>query len=182
VRALGLDPVQDTRQAFDGLLDAMSRPGTVQSVPEPADHAVVSTLVDHEVTASLDDATLRDALDRQGRLDAAPPESADIVHVRDREGFDVRECKRGSLVEPSEGATVVYRVDAVETGQRTDCSTVSLAGPGVDGTTTLSVSLSETALSRLATAQSDYPQGVDAILTTETRVAALPRSVTMEGY
>jgi phosphonate C-P lyase system protein PhnH len=126
MRALGLDPVHDTRRAFDGLLAAMSRPGTVQSVPAPADHAVVATLVDHEVTVATDDGTLRDALSEQGRLDPASPERADIVHGGERPDVDVRDCERGSLVEPSDGATVVYRVETVNTG-RTDGTTVVLS-------------------------------------------------------
>ena len=79
MRALGIDPVHDTRRTFDGLLAAMSRPGTVHEVPAPADHAVVATLVDHEVTLSTDDPRLRDALAAQGRLDSAGHAAADVV-------------------------------------------------------------------------------------------------------
>jgi alpha-D-ribose 1-methylphosphonate 5-triphosphate synthase subunit PhnH len=180
VRALGLDPVHDTRRTFDGLLGAMSRPGTVQSVPAPADHAVVSTLVDHEVTVATDDGTVRDALSGQGRLDAATPGTADVVHARDHSGWDVRECKRGSLAEPSDGATVVYRVDAIASGVLDDHATVTLTGPGVQGRATLSVSLPAAELSALAEAQSGYPRGVDAVFAGERRLAAVPRSVALE--
>lgn len=179
MRALGIDPVHDTRQTFDSLLDAMSRPGTVQPVPAPADHAVVATLVDHEVTVATADERLRDALSGQGRLDSADPDCADIVHVRDHSAVDVGECKRGSLVEPSDGATVVYRVDSVASG-RTDGTTVRLSGPGVDGTVVLSVSLPEWALSALAGAQTDYPRGIDAVFAATDQLVAVPRSVTVE--
>ncbi|WP_254761721.1 phosphonate C-P lyase system protein PhnH [Natrinema marinum] len=178
MRALGIDPVHDTRRTFDGLLEAMSRPGTVHAVPTPADYAVVATLVDHEVTLATDDEMLRDALADQGRFEGAPREEADIVHAREYTGWDVRDCERGSLTEPSDGATVVYRVDALE--DTDDGPTLSLSGPGVDGTAPLSVALPEAELSALAAAQSDYPRGVDAVFATEDRVAALPRSVTME--
>ncbi|MFC7078619.1 phosphonate C-P lyase system protein PhnH [Haloarcula halophila] len=178
MRALEFDPVHDTRRTFDGLLSAMSRPGTVHEVPAPADHAVVATLVDHEVTIATADESLRDALSGQGRLEPAALEEADIVHVRDH-SVDVRACKRGSLVEPSEGATVVYRVDSVAAGSGPG-TTVTLSGPGVDGTATLSVSLPESALAALAEAQSEYPRGIDAVLSGTDRLAAVPRSVTME--
>lgn len=180
MRALGIDPVHDTRRTFDGLLEAMSRPGTVHAVPAPADHAVVATLVDHEVTLATDDETLRAALSDQGRIKRAPFEEADIVHAREHIGWEVQDCKRGSLTEPSDGATIVYRVDTLD-DDASDGTTLHLSGPGVDGTTTLSVALPETELSALAAAQSDYPRGVDTIFATEYRVAALPRSVTMEG-
>lgn len=180
MRALGLDPVHDTRRTFDALLSAMSRPGTVQRVPAPADHAVVATLVDHEVTTATEDDRLADPLSDQGRLERAPPTAADIVHAPRGAGWDVSECKRGTLVEPSEGATVVYRVDSLAAG-RDDGTTLTLSGPGVDGTTTLSVSVSESELSALAAAQTDYPRGVDAVFAGAERVAAVPRPVTMEG-
>lgn len=175
MRALGFDPVDDTRRAFDGLLSAMSRPGTVHEVPAPADHAVVATLVDHEVTLATDDERLRDELAAQGRLDAASRDEADIVHARDHTRWDVRACKRGTLVEPSEGATIVYRVDGFENG-----TTVRVTGPGVDGQTTLTVKLPSTEIERLTSAQSGYPRGIDAVFAGENRVAALPRSVDVE--
>lgn len=172
-----MDPVHDTRRAFDGLLSAMSRPGTPYAVPTQADRAIVAALVDHEVTLATDDSVLEDALADQGRLDPAPTEQADIVHAREHTGWDVRECERGSRVEPSDGATVVYRVDSLgETAE----TTLTLSGPGVDGTRELAVDLPETELSAIATAQADYPRGVDVVFATADRVVALPRSVQME--
>ncbi|MDS0278060.1 phosphonate C-P lyase system protein PhnH [Halomicroarcula sp. S1AR25-4] len=178
MRALGIDPVHETRETFRALLDAMSRPGTVESVPEPADYAVVATLVDHEVTVATDDETLREALSSQGRLDAAPPEEADVVHARESHAFDVRECTRGTLVEPSGGATVVYEAECAS-GRSEDLTPVTLFGPGVDGTATLSVGVPPSELDALATAQSEYPRGVDAVFAAGDRVAAIPRSVTL---
>jgi alpha-D-ribose 1-methylphosphonate 5-triphosphate synthase subunit PhnH len=180
VRALGLDPVHDTRRTFDGLLDAMSRPGTVHDVPAPADHAVVAALVDHEVTLATDDDRLAGALAGQGRLERAPPAAADIVHALDPAGWDVRECDRGTLVEPSQGATVVYRVEAVAADDGGEGTTLTLAGPGVDGTAPLTVALPAAELSALASAQADYPRGVDAVFAADDRVAAVPRSASVE--
>lgn len=178
MRALGIDPVHDTRRTFDGLLSAMSRPGTIHDVPTPADHAVVATIVDHEVTLATDDDELREALADQGRLDAASRGEADIIHAREHADLNVEECKRGSLVEPSKGATVVYRVDTL--GDDGAGATVTLSGPGIDGITTLSVGLPESELSAIGTAQADYPRGVDVIIATADRVAAFPRSVQLE--
>ena len=67
MRRLGLDPVHDTRVTFRALCAAMSRPGTVETVPAPADYAVLATLVDHEVTLATADADLQAALRREGR-------------------------------------------------------------------------------------------------------------------
>lgn len=181
MRALGIDPVHDTRTAFRALCDATSRPGTVVDVGStPADHAIIAALVDHEVTTWTDDDRLRDALDSQGRFDPASPTDADVVHTRGEPDWDVRECARGTLVEPSEGATVVYRVDDVGAVNDPDLTGVELSGPGVDGTRRLGAGLPASELERLGEAQSAYPRGVDAYLATERRVAAIPRSNELE--
>lgn len=181
MRALDIDPVHDTRTAFRALCDATSRPGTVTDVgTTPADHAILATLVDHEVRTWTDDGALRSALESQGRFDPSEPAEADLLHTRGRPDWDVRECSRGSLVEPSEGATVVYRVDDLEGGSDSALTTVELTGPGVDGTRRLGVGLPAGELERLREAQSTYPRGVDAYLTSEGHAAAIPRSNELE--
>jgi alpha-D-ribose 1-methylphosphonate 5-triphosphate synthase subunit PhnH len=181
VRALGLDPVHDTRETFRALCDAMSRPGTIQRTPvTPADHAVAATLVDHEVATHTDDATLRDALTAQGRFEPADPEDAVVVHARDLPSWDVRDLGRGSLVEPGEGATVIYRVESLSTDPADDATTVRLSGPGVPGTRTASIGLPRDELEAIAEAQSTYPRGVDAVFAAADRVLAMPRSTRTE--
>ena len=180
MRAVGIDPVHGTRRAFRALLSAMSRPGTVESVPERADHAVAAALVDHEVGFATDDERLREALSGEGRLTLTEPAEADIVHATDPAFVDVADCKRGSLVEPSGGATVVYHVDALAAGEADDLATLSLTGPGVDGTATLSVALPASELDAISEAASAFPRGVDAVFATDDAVAAVPRSATME--
>jgi alpha-D-ribose 1-methylphosphonate 5-triphosphate synthase subunit PhnH len=174
VRGVGLDPVHDTRATFRALCRAMSRPGTVQSVPTPADYAVFATLADHEVTVHTSDEQLRRALDREGRLSEAPPESAQLLHTRSKPEWDVRNADRGSLLEPSDGATVVYR-----TGEWSG-TRLTVRGPGVPDERSLDVGLPAAELDRFVTASSDFPRGVDAVFTTESEIAAIPRSATVE--
>lgn len=183
MRALGLDPVADTRATFRALCDAMSRPGTIQEAPTtPADHAVVATLVDHEVSLYTVDTDLRETLSSQGRLKDAEPEEADIVHTYGVPAWNVADLTRGSLVEPSEGATVIYRVDnlAADTGADPDLTTITLSGPGIPETRTVGIGLPAEELDALAAAQSAYPRGVEAIFTAEDRLLAVSRSVSME--
>jgi alpha-D-ribose 1-methylphosphonate 5-triphosphate synthase subunit PhnH len=181
MRALGVDPVHDTRGTFRALCDAMSRPGTVRAVPvEPADYAVLATLVDHEVTTHTDDEAIIDAFASQGRLTAAAPDTADVVHARGVPSWDVRDCERGSLLEPSEGATVVYRVGLLDDAPESGGTAVTVTGPGVDGERRFAVGLPADELAAIATAQSEYPRGVDVVFAAESAVAALPRSVELE--
>lgn len=179
-----MDPVHDTRECFRALVDAMSRPGVVAESPtEPADHAVLATLVDHEVSCFTPDETIRTALENEGRLADAEPAQASIVHAPNPGGCPVRDLTRGTLKEPSDGATVVYRVEDLaqepETGQTE--TTLVLSGPGVPGQRRLGIDgFAPADAQALADAQSSYPRGIDAVLTTEQEIAAIPRSVDLE--
>lgn len=181
MRALGLDPVDDTRATFHALCDGMSRPGTIQRVPNaPADHAVIATLVDHEVSTHTVDEDLQAALANQGRFDGAPPENADIVHTHGVPPWDVRDLDRGTLVEPSDGATAIYRVESLSTTSVDGQPTVTLSGPGVPDSRTVSIGLSRAELTAIGHSQTPYPRGIDAVFTVEDRLVAIPRSVSME--
>jgi alpha-D-ribose 1-methylphosphonate 5-triphosphate synthase subunit PhnH len=189
VRAVGLDPVHDTRECFRAVLSAMSEPGTVEGVgATPADHAVLATLVDHEVSLATPDEQVASALDRQGRLTTADPEDADVVHAPEPTDGAVRAFQRGTLEEPSDGATVVYRVRSLSAGDGDESTsakrpgtTLELDGPGVDGRRRLSIDgLPPEECRAIGDAQSTYPRGVDVVLASEVRVGALPRSVGLE--
>jgi alpha-D-ribose 1-methylphosphonate 5-triphosphate synthase subunit PhnH len=161
----------------------MSRPGTVERVPTgPADRAVVAALVDHEVSFHTADDGLAEALAAEGRYQPAPPASAAVVHAGGVPDWDVRELRRGSLREPSGGATVVYRVEslAADPAADVDGTTVRLTGPGVSGERVVAVGLPPGELAALAEAQSTYPRGVDAVFAAGERLLAVPRSASLE--
>ena len=68
-----MDPVHDTRAVFQSMMTAMSRPGTIHDVPtEPADHAVLATLVDHEVTLYSRDERVCNAFAAEGGYTEGP--------------------------------------------------------------------------------------------------------------
>lgn len=184
MRALGVDPVADTRGTFRAVLMAMSRPGTVQRAPTgPADRAAVATLVDHEVGFYTEDEAIEEALRAEGRLDRRPFEEAEVVHVNGSTDGRVVDARRGTLKEPARGATLVYRVGGVIEGTPAGNGTtgIRLSGPGVPDTRTLAVTgLPGDEAEAIAEAQSSYPRGVDVVLTAGDRVAAIPRSADLE--
>ena len=182
-----MDPVHDTRAVFGSVMTAMSRPGTIHDVPTaPADHAVLATLVDHEATLHSRDKRICDALAAEGRLTEAPLTEADVVHVHSGSDIDLSEANRGTRKEPSAGATVVCRVQSVsepnETASTANGRTaVAVTGPGVDGVRNVDIGgLSTTEVATIREAQADYPRGIDIVVASDTRVAALPRSVELE--
>ena len=179
-----MDPVADTRRTFRALVDAMARPGTVHAVPVgPADRAVIATLVDHEVTLRSDDGELTDRLAGEGRFDPAPLAEADVVHTTDGSGDSIAEARRGTLEEPSDGATVVYRVEQVSTDldSSSGATTLSLTGPGVpDRREVLVEGFPSTAVDAFEATTAGFPRGIDVVLASAKRIAALPRTVTVE--
>ncbi|WP_435186787.1 phosphonate C-P lyase system protein PhnH [Halobellus sp. EA9] len=188
MKALGMDPVHDTRACYRRLVDAYSRPGTIQTladVPTAADRAVLATLVDGETTLCSPDDMLCEALASQGRLDAAAVPEATVVHSQGSTDGAVTDAPRGTLKEPSRGAMVVYRISELESGTVSlddtyEGTTVELTGPGVPDRRTLTAALPAAEFRAFADAQSTYPRGVDVVLATENRLAALPRSVDLE--
>lgn len=182
-----MDPVHDTRAVFQSMMTAMSRPGTIHDVPtEPADHAVLATLVDHEVTLYSRDERVCNAFAAEGRYTEGPLGEADVVHVASGSDIDLSEAKRGTRKEPSAGATVVCRVQSVLGPNETPPTangktTVEITGPGVDGVQNFNIGgLSTSEVTAIREAQTDYPRGIDVVLASDTRVAALPRSVKLE--
>lgn len=184
MRSIGIDPVHDTRETFRAVLSAMSRPGTVQRAPaDPADRAVVATLVDHEVGCYTEDEGLAESLEREGRLDPRPLEEAAVVHVHGSTDGRAAAARRGTLKEPGRGATVVYRVGGVIEGVPAGNGTtgVELSGPGVPGSRSLAVAgLPAEEADAIAEAQSEYPRGIDVVFAAGDRIAAIPRSVELE--
>lgn len=184
MRALGIDPVRDTRSCHRALVDAMSRPGTTYRVPSPADRVVIATLADGEVSLSTPDDRLREALAGTGRLRAAPRDEARLLHTRGSTDGAVLDAPRGTLKEPSLGATVVYQLEELDESDAdandTDETTaVTVSGPGVPGERTFGVALPAAELRAIADAQAAYPRGIDVVFATDDLVAALPRSVTI---
>ncbi len=182
MRALGFDPVGDTQETFRAMVDAMARPGTVQAVPaEPADHAVAVTLVDNEVTFHTRDETLASALEAANRLTPAPASEADIVHLKGDRPQALRDASRGTLKEPSDGATIIYRVGAIHDTAREGHVGLRLRGPGVPDERSLGLDgVSADVLDATADANAAFPRGVEVLVTAEQTIAAVPRSATLE--
>ncbi|TYT62700.1 phosphonate C-P lyase system protein PhnH [Natrialba swarupiae] len=182
MRALGIDPVGDVRATFRALVDATARPGTIQSTPTaPADRAVLATLVDHEVGLYTEDDRVADALSSEGRLERAAVADADVVHVDGAGAVDLEAVSRGTLKEPSDGASIVYRVDALREDPAASRLGVAVSGPGVPSERTFGVDgLTADELAAFEELTVDFPRGVDVVLAADRAIVGLPRSVDTE--
>jgi alpha-D-ribose 1-methylphosphonate 5-triphosphate synthase subunit PhnH len=185
------DPVLDSQRAFRAVLDALSHPGRVVTVPGPdapppplgpASAGVCLTLLDFETPVWLDalaaTAQAREYLRFhcgvplvETPADARFALIADPVEMPPLAAFDA-----GTDERPDRSATVVVQVGALVswTGRR-------LSGPGIDGEARLAVDglpLGFWDAVRANTAR--FPRGVDLLLCAGHRLAALPRTTRVE--
>lgn len=183
------DPVFDAQRLFRGVLEALSRPGTVQRLPvavappaplTPWAGALALTLCDLDTPVWLDPVLNQPAVRAWLRFHAGCPmveEPAtaafaligDAAHLDDLSAFDI-----GPEEYPDRSTTVIAQVADLGAGAEGP----PLRGPGIPGTARVTA----TGLaSGFWTAWRDngalYPQGVDVFLAAPDRLVGLPRSV-----
>ena len=186
------DPVLGAQACFRAVLDAMSRPGTLRRAGDgltppaplhPATAAVLLTLVDGEAPVWLDPLWLDDefapAMDwigfHCGAAPVADPAAAAFVLAGSLPDFT--RLHAGTDESPDASATVILQVAVLGEGRR-----MRLSGPGLRGPATLQVGgLPEAFPALWAANHGLFPRGIDLILCSGSQLAALPRSVRVEG-
>lgn len=186
-------PVHDSQRVYRQLLSAMAEPGTfaaVEGAPVPPSDAAIGTacwatlltLCDLDtrvwLAPELDAAGLGEALAfHTGALRAQCPADADFALVTPAtlEGSAEREApgfREGSDTYPDRSTTLVVVLDRLDS-----VGPWALSGPGIPGVRRLDPGEGgEALMTRLAANRSRFPLGLDAILTCDGRLAAVPRS------
>jgi alpha-D-ribose 1-methylphosphonate 5-triphosphate synthase subunit PhnH len=188
------DPVHDAQTVFRATLDALSRPGRLQTLvpcdglqaPAPLSRgltALLLTLLDGEASLHLGGALGSDAAWMYARfhtgVQAMAREDADFVALRaDDAGWDG--LRLGSDEAPQDGATLI-----VETSTLSGPGpSLLLRGPGVAGTQRMGSCGLPPAFwqQRMAMAR-HFPCGVDLLVVCGSQIVAVPRSshVSMEN-
>ena len=186
------DPVADSQAAFRAVLDATARPGKIVTLPglaagptplAVATATIVLTLLDHETSLWLDPAADNDPVRSWLRFHCGCPLRgapfmaafaivADAVVMPTLSSFD-----QGTPEYPDRSTTVILQVEALsnEGGWK-------LSGPGIKTSTNLKVEgLPKAFPSWVRDNRATFPCGVDLLLVAGDKVAALPRSVRLEG-
>lgn len=176
------DPARDSAHAFRATLEAMARPGTIQTVAggaAPGLSVAASTLL-----LVLTDATT--PLHLAGGLNtevlrrwiafhtAAPLVAADKAAFAVGRWDDLQPVSRFSVGDPAypdRSATLIVECD------RLDHDGPRLTGPGIRDSARLSLPETVAFVANCAL----FPLGFDTILTCGDRLAALPRSTTPEA-
>lgn len=165
---------QRSRAAFLALLGALSRPGTIHTLPGVG--AVGEALLDLETTFFTPDAETADRLHRlkARRTAAADAEYHFYLTLTEADLDSIGQAPVGTLEYPDRGATLVVGC-TLDAGRA-----VRLAGPGVDGDIELRVGGLPAGFWELRNARRDYPRGWDVFLIDGGRVAGVPRSSEVE--
>ncbi|MEA3252060.1 MAG: phosphonate C-P lyase system protein PhnH [Pseudomonadota bacterium] len=184
------DPVHDSQRLFRQLLQAMSEPGTLHllDVAAPAEDGPIGaalwgamlTLCDLDtsvwIARELDTQALRDALTfHTGCRLTDDPTSADFALVTPTALVEGIAFATGSDEYPDRSTTLLVALDRLA-----DQGSWQLSGPGIPGWRRLDVGDDEALMECLARNRSRFPRGLDALLTCDTRLTAIPRSSRIE--
>lgn len=168
------------QQVFRSLMEVMSRPGKTESLNEVADNsalrALLATLMDAEVTLADHGQLLDDSDWPLLQCQQRDVESADYLVCSGEQTPDF-EPKLGTLASPEYAATIVLKVDSVQSGNQ-QCE---LSGPGINGTQTIAFSgLNRAWLEQREEWNAAFPLGIDILLVDDKHVMALPRTTRIE--
>lgn len=183
-----VDPVQSSQSVFRSVMNALARPGSVQTVaegvhaPSPmmtATAAVSLALFDHDTPIWIDDRfSAEPAIDTWLRFQTGAPLTSDasraafaLIHdgaaLPDFEGF-----APGTPEYPDRSTTLVIQV-----GTLTEGPAQTLSGPGIRGTSTLRAGgLPSDFAERMQANHALFPRGVDLLLVCGAELVALTRS------
>jgi alpha-D-ribose 1-methylphosphonate 5-triphosphate synthase subunit PhnH len=184
-------PAHDSQQVFRAVLEAMSRPGRVQTLaagsPEGLDDAglgraraaVLLALLDAETSVWLHPALRREAALAQLRFHTGVRVAADasraafaVIDAAQADASLWDALEHGSDTVPQDGATLIVEVPSLQRGLA-----LALRGPGVQTVQPLHVDGLDAAFWHArARLEREFPRGVDLVLTCGDRLAALPRS------
>jgi alpha-D-ribose 1-methylphosphonate 5-triphosphate synthase subunit PhnH len=188
-----------TQQTFRRILDAMARPGKVQTMT--ADQQIVAaslgrqagylmgiarTLLDVEVTFCIraemeKENGLAELIPLYTNSAAAPAATADFIFMNGADDPAVlKDLYRGSLEFPDRGATVVIAVSYVCSERPYESEgglTLAISGPGVNGERLLYTGgLRRAQVAALNEVNQEFPLGIDLIIIAGDKLACIPRS------
>jgi len=186
------DPVRESQTCFRALLTAMAHPGrvvaldSVLAAPAPlasASYALCLSLLDLDTPIWLDGGAARKSVIDTLRFHCgapivAEPGRARFAIIANAFGLPrLDSFALGSDERPEDSATLLIQLDRLREG-----SGWRLAGPGIAREACLDAEgLSPRFVEDWQRNHAMFPRGVDAIFICDTYIAALPRSIRLEG-
>ena len=181
------EPVFHAQSVFKLMMDAMARPGTIQTVapdalpPAPlgvASGAIALTLCDHDTPVWLSSGLAKSAVPQWlGFYTGAPvtPEKAEARFAFVEAGTSLSSFglfAAGTQEYPDRSTTVVIELADIEGGRK-----LALMGPGIKTVTDIApLGLPDTFLRLWTENRALFPRGIDIVLTSGSRFVCLPRT------
>lgn len=171
---------------FRQLMTATSFPGRIQTLPSGLDalQATLVCLVDSQSTLADPCRLLSPMMVSQLECEAVPADQAMTVLASGAQTpVDcVPAPRRGTLESPEASALIILQVAALDQRAGGTRVVLSMQGPGIPGRIQLGVEgLNPAWMTQRALWNSEFPMGVDFILTCGDRLAALPRTTQIMG-
>lgn len=190
------DPVFDAQAIFRAVMDAMARPGTIQSAKaetqpprplSPAAAAVALTLCDNDTPLWLDPALKHTqavaswlGFHTGAPLADTPPDAHFAVVADPASLIALENFAQGTQEYPDRSTTLILQVASLSAG-----NTLIFEGPGINGCMTCApASLPRHFVEQWKQNRARFPRGVDLVLAAPEGIACLPRTTrirTVEG-
>lgn len=187
------DPVYEAQSVFRDLMNAMARPGIIQSLQPavmpptpltPVAAAVALTLCDHDTPLWLDPTLAGERAVGQwlgfhtgAPLAMKPAEARFALVANPAELIDLQTFAQGSQDYPDRSTTLILQLQALDGG-----APLRLEGPGIENVTRLAPQpLPANFIDRWGANNMRFPRGVDLILTAPGLLACLPRTTKITG-
>lgn len=186
------DAVHDAQSTFSSIMQAMARPGSIQSVSHlsatpdfmlKTTGAVLLTLADYDSPLWFDDPMLGDAdVVNWTRFHTGAPltkgrsNAAFAVVSQLQDGLEFSDFHQGDPEYPDRSTTLIVQVDRLSNQKGWQ-----LTGPGIKESQQLEAApLSTAFLSQWEHNRGLFPLGIDVILCAPDAIACLPRTVKIE--
>lgn len=161
--------------AFEALMWALARPGTVHDLPEPGLLPLALALVDLECRVMADDPDLAARIAETGaRLATAPVADHAFLTESDKALGVLAQLPAGTPLYPDQGATLVLPA-VIGRGER-----LRLTGPGISGQAEIALGGLPPGFFDLRAERCRYPAGIEIVFVDGARIVALPRSTRVE--
>lgn len=186
------NPVHDAQRCFRAIMDAMARPGSLQSYDPaslappapltPVAAAVALTLLDYDTPVWLDVPLARSEAAKAflrfhtGAPIVSEPVEASFALVSDPAQLTgLGKFNQGSSEYPDRSATLILMGQTLSS-----FGPVSLSGPGIETRTAFSARpVSPAFWEQVKDNNAQFPRGVDLVFAGHAEIAALPRSTTV---
>lgn len=185
---MNLDVVHDIQKVYRKVINAMSRPGTIENVRDVEEkfnidmecfrstYLIMLMVLDGEVSYCVkDNETVNVNVNKLTGAKSKCNKDADYIFVLNNYkdiNSVLEDAKVGILIDPQKSATIIVEVDSINND-----SNLLLKGPGIETESSFNVSINNEWVEARNDKNKEYPLGIDMIFTDKDgNIACIPRT------